>query len=621
MNLDTLRRGLARLREYLMGRLIFWTMRRRYARVFDEVDPLATYLEFDLFPDLREIKLQRLSLELDLDAGKLHFRGGDQRCDLEPYKAPALVAALQLRGISQVDLDTALESGQIGEAVLVLLHAGPALEAATPVSDLYTGWAARKVAGALLSPQGFKKFCAVLRVDLNDRQLIVEYAYCPLFLSRLVQKYSDTAERFADHRAFFRLAPRAAVVTLILFAAPALLLAVSPALSVAATAVAGVMAAILVGTAIHTIASIQYDKEHYEKVRKGYLDRTRHLARFPETNPDPVIEIDIEGEILYANPAANRLLARMGIPPSDRDALLPPDRRELTTCAMHAEGRMHTFEHSVGDRIYRYNASAFPDVRTVIVSGKDVTQLRAIERELRNLNFDLESKVRERTLELALTQDVTIMCLAGLAETRDPETGHHLDRTRHYVRVLAEHLRDHPRFTQCLDEHAIHRAFKSAPLHDIGKVGISDAVLLKPGKLTTEEFEEIKSHPKLGGDALAIAEVRLGFNSFLSMAKEIAYYHHERWDGGGYPFGLRGDAIPWPARLMALADVYDALTSRRPYKEPWTHAEAQAEILKNRGTQFDPDVVDAFIFAEQQFVDLARELAEPEPGLSGAKVQ
>ena len=148
-------------------------------------------------------------------------------------------------------------------------------------------------------------------------------------------------------------------------------------------------------------------------------------------------------------------------------------------------------------------------------------------------------------------------------------------------------------------------------LHDIGKVGVSDAVLLKPGKLTDEEFDEIKTHCKLGGDALRIAEERMGFNTFLTMAKEIAYYHHERWDGRGYPFGKSGEDIPWAARLMSVADVYDALTSRRPYKEPWSHSDARAEILKHRGSQFDPDVVDAFIATEDEFVRLSKEYAEP----------
>lgn len=608
-HIDKISRALAHSREYFAGRLIFWRYRRKFRAIFAEVNPLAAYLEFDLFPDLREEKVEAISIATDPERGELHFVGEGRR--YAPYQAPRLVQELEQRNIRRIELDTALESGQIGEAVLVLLRARRALASVEPADTPYTGWAPEKVAAALVGRHGYQKFCAIVRVNRRERSVQVGYAYCPLLFSRLVERYADSAGRFADHRAFFHLAPRAALFGLLLFTIPALCLMLDPVLSVVATAAVGLPAAALVWLGLHTIGCIQYDKEHYERVRKAHLDQNRHLARFPEANPDPIIEIDLAGEILYVNPAANRLLSRMGVPPVERGVLLPADRADLASRAMQSEARTHTLEHTVGDRRLRYTASAFPDDKTVIVSGKDVTRLRATERELRSLNVELEERIRERTMELALTQDVTIMCLAGLAETRDPETGLHLDRTRHYVRALAECLRDHPRFQAHLSDDAIHRAFKSAPLHDIGKVGISDAILLKPGKLTPEEFEEVKNHTLLGGDALRIAEERLGFNSFLTMGKEIAYHHHERWDGKGYPFGLSGDAIPWPARLMSVADVYDALTSKRPYKEPWTHEAARAEILKHRGTQFDPDAVDAFVTIEGEFERFAREYAEP----------
>lgn len=600
------------LRDYGVGSYVLWRERHRFRAAVDELNPIAIFLEFDVFPDLRDDRVDQLDIECNGPGGVLNFRCAGQRGDLAPQRAPALVKALLRVGIQHIELDTSLESGQIGEAILIALRAGPELAGSVPGRTIYIGWEPARLASALVGLHGYKKFCAVLRVNRSERRLTVKYAYCPLLLSRLLQRYSRSAGQFSDHRAFFRLAPRAALLTFLLFVLPAGLESLSPWWRIGATVTTGGIAALALWTGLHAIGSIQYDKEHYETVRKAYLDQTRHLARFPEVNPDPILELDLDGNIIFTNATANNILARSGVPPSECGLLLPPDRPGIIRSALNMQNGTHSFEHSVGNRTYRYTTSAFPDDSAVIVSGKDITELREAERALRALNRNLEERIRDRTLELALTQDVTIMCLAGLAEIRDPETGLHLDRTRHYVRALAEKLRSHPRFENVLTEESIHRAYKSAPLHDIGKVGICDAVLLKPGRLSAAEFEEIKTHPVLGGDALQIAENRLGFNSFLTMAKEIAYFHHERWDGNGYPHGLSGDDIPWAARLMAIADVYDALTSRRPYKEPWSHEEARDEIVKNSGTQFDPDVVAAFIAIEAEFIYLSKKFAEPE---------
>jgi putative two-component system response regulator len=222
---------------------------------------------------------------------------------------------------------------------------------------------------------------------------------------------------------------------------------------------------------------------------------------------------------------------------------------------------------------------------------------------LANQNQLLEEQVRQRTRELVMTQDVTIHALAGLAETRDNETGGHIRRTQNYVRVLAEQLRE----PGALSAAEIDQLYKSAPLHDIGKVGIPDAILLKPGPLTEEEFHIMKSHPTLGMQALTVAEQAVGGEEcrFLRFAKEIAHGHHERWDGSGYPQGLAGEAIPLSARLMALADVYDALISRRVYKPPFPHTQAVAMIVEGGGTHFDPQVVEAFLVREEDFRQIA----------------
>lgn len=214
---------------------------------------------------------------------------------------------------------------------------------------------------------------------------------------------------------------------------------------------------------------------------------------------------------------------------------------------------------------------------------------------LRDKAAILEQEVAKRTQEITAIQDATILALVSLAETRDLDTGNHIRRTQHYIRVLAEHLRNHPRFASTLTDAYITTLFKSAPLHDIGKVGIPDRILLKPGRLEPDELEIMKTHPVLGRETIEHAEQELGIEvGFLGCAKEIAQHHHEKWDGSGYPNGIGGDDIPICARLMAVADVYDALISHRVYKEGMSHEAAAEIILSGSGAHFDPDVVTAF---------------------------
>ncbi|AWK85848.1 two-component system response regulator [Azospirillum thermophilum] len=237
--------------------------------------------------------------------------------------------------------------------------------------------------------------------------------------------------------------------------------------------------------------------------------------------------------------------------------------------------------------------------------------LREARRQLAEHNRLLEARVAERTRDLARAQDVAIRALASLAETRDNETGNHIRRTQNYVLALANHLRRDPRFAPRfagrLDDETVEMLFKSAPLHDVGKVGIPDSILLKPGKLTDEEFHVMKTHAALGHDAIFAAEEELDSrSSFLRVAREIAQGHHERWDGTGYPLGLKGEEIPLSARLMAVADVYDALISRRCYKPAFPHEQAVEIMLAGRGTHFDPDVTDAFAELAGEFLAIAQ---------------
>jgi len=248
-----------------------------------------------------------------------------------------------------------------------------------------------------------------------------------------------------------------------------------------------------------------------------------------------------------------------------------------------------------------------------IVMARVKTQLtlKASADFLRDKNAYLESEVDKRTREVAAIQDVTILAMASLAETRDSDTGNHIRRTQFYVKALAEKLQVHPRFSRFLTDRNITMLFKSAPLHDIGKVGIPDRILLKPGRFEPHEFEIMKTHPALGHDAIEHAEKSLGTDvEFLSMAKEIALYHQEKWDGSGYPEGLSGDDIPISARLMALADVYDALISRRVYKSGMPHEKAVQIIVESKSAHFDPDIVDAFVDIQEEFKAIAARYAD-----------
>ena len=252
-------------------------------------------------------------------------------------------------------------------------------------------------------------------------------------------------------------------------------------------------------------------------------------------------------------------------------------------------------------------------INPVVVLARVRTQLEAKQARdwMKDQNATLEAEVARRMAENEQTQVVTMRALAHLAETRDPETGNHINRTQGYVQLLALRLKEHPRFAAFLTSRNIDLMTKSAPLHDIGKVGIPDSILQKPGPLTPTEWEIMKTHSRLGSDAVDQAETDAEKPlEFLLLAKEIAHWHHEKWDGSGYPDGLAGEAIPISARLMALADVFDALISPRVYKAPMSFAEARKIIIAGRGKHFDPHVVDAFLADFDEFVAIAEKYRE-----------
>jgi putative two-component system response regulator len=325
---------------------------------------------------------------------------------------------------------------------------------------------------------------------------------------------------------------------------------------------------------------------------KGANNGEKGLKIASSENPPDLILLDIMMPGMDGYEVCRRLKAN----PATRDIPVI-----FLTAKTEVEDEQLGFELGAVDYITK-------PVSPPIVLARVHTQLtlKASADFLRDKNVFLETEVTKRTREVVAIQDVTILAMASMAETRDADTGNHIRRTQRYVKALAWKLSTHPRFSAFLTVQNIGLLFKSAPLHDIGKVGIPDRILLKPGKLTPEEFEIMKTHTTLGRDAIAHAEQELGAEvAFLTLAKEIAYSHQEKWDGSGYPEGLKGDQIPISARLMALADVYDALISRRVYKEPQTHEQAKAIIVQTSGRHFDPDVVEAFLAIEENFRAIA----------------
>ncbi len=236
----------------------------------------------------------------------------------------------------------------------------------------------------------------------------------------------------------------------------------------------------------------------------------------------------------------------------------------------------------------------------LVSSSGETIAWSVMERDLTE-RVRLEKKLQESFQQIKETQSAAILGFARLTEYRDKETGKHLERIREYTRVLGTALARLPKYSDYITDDYIEDLCLSSVLHDVGKVGIEDAILQKPGRLVPEEFERIKQHARLGGEALRAVDGELRRESFLTIGKEIAYYHHERWDGSGYPTGRRGEQIPLSARIVAIADVYDALTSKRTYKDPLPHEEAVQIIVAERGTHFDPEIVDVFLQVQETF--------------------
>lgn len=242
---------------------------------------------------------------------------------------------------------------------------------------------------------------------------------------------------------------------------------------------------------------------------------------------------------------------------------------------------------------------------------QDVTEMKKAEDELERYSKHLEHLVEEKVKEISSSQLATLYALINLSESRDDETGAHIERTASFCKLLAEKARDYPGYSDIITDKYIDTIYKASPLHDIGKVGIPDSILLKPDKLTPEEFEIMKSHVQIGYDTLSKVEQQYDKNEFVLMGMDIALYHHEKWNGSGYNKGLKGEEIPISARIMALSDVYDALRSKRVYKDAFSHEKSMDIIISSKGTHFDPVLVDIFVMHQEEFRAMYDSLRAP----------
>lgn len=238
--------------------------------------------------------------------------------------------------------------------------------------------------------------------------------------------------------------------------------------------------------------------------------------------------------------------------------------------------------------------------------------LSHLQKQMAHRNYNLQQIVKAQVREISAGHMAAIAAITELAELRDDDTGKHIERTQTFCKMLAEQLRTDKDFTHIIDDAFINDIYNASPLHDIGKVAIADSILLKPGRLTPEEFEIMKTHAALGAEYLTKASKHLANNEFIRMGRDIALCHHEKWDGTGYPNGLKGDEIPLSARIMSLADVYDALRSKRVYKEAFSHEKSREIIEKGNGTHFDPRIVSAFLKLENQFRIIRDRMNDPE---------
>ena len=349
---------------------------------------------------------------------------------------------------------------------------------------------------------------------------------------------------------------------------------------------------------------VQFTINQRKRAEQALRESEEKYRSILETIEEGYYEVDLQGRFSFVNDATSRIL---GVTKSDLLGLsirqfLHGDSDEKLFSAFRGCLQSGRPVKTLDCEMRQSGSTLFIEASAALrrENGQTPIGFRGILRdrtEKRKLEMDLLESYRQ----LQNARAATILGLAKLAEYRDEGTGTHLERIREYARLLASEMARRAPGGGVIDRRYIDDIYQSSILHDIGKVGIPDAVLLKPGELTAQEFEVIKCHTRFGGDALAAIEAQIEGRSFLQLGKEIAYHHHEKWDGSGYPEGLKGREIPLAARIVAVADVYDALTSKRFYKEAFSHEKARQIIAQLRGSHFDPEVVDAFLGLEDEF--------------------
>lgn len=378
------------------------------------------------------------------------------------------------------------------------------------------------------------------------------------------------------------------------------------------------------------------------KVAEQVTELTEREDRFRlmiENSSEPVLLLDTNARISYANRTAQSIT---GLETERLDGLHVTKLFQKGSIYKFVSIFRQTQEHKTPRPIQADLVNQNGDVRTVevtalpiaergLVTGiqltlRDITEKLTIDKLKKNYLKSLEDEVSARIAEIKDTQRAAIFAIATLAESIDEDTGGHLERIRHYSKALAGELRKLPKYGDLITEEYAELLFDLSPLHDLGKVGIRDYILLKTGKLTKEEFETMQQHTEIGAKALRMAGQMINRESIFTIGEMIAHYHHEKWDGTGYPAvavggeqrPLRGEEIPLCARIVALADVYDALTSKRPYKQALPHDWAKKKILSEAGKHFDPEVVEAFVKIEEQFLEIKKRFPDTMPTLGAA---